>query len=82
MIEKLNIKSLSIAKSPHINNVLWEEILGTLKIPFLNYTVKIIVCIGITQYPTKKQRSQLIEEAHSSAIGGHKGETKTYNSIR
>ena len=77
IIEELNIKSLSIAKSPHINNVLWEEILATLKIAFLNSTVKIIICIGITQYPTKEQRSQLIEEAHSSAIGGHIGVTKT-----
>ena len=82
MVEKLNIKSLSIAKSPHINNVLWEEILATLKIAFLNSTVKIMVCIRITQYPTKKQRNQLIEEAHSSAIGGHKGVTKIYNRIR
>ena len=32
MVEELNIKSLSIAKSPHIKNVLWEEILATLKI--------------------------------------------------
>ena len=82
MLEKWNIKSLSIAKSPHINNVWWEEIIATLKIEFLNSTVKIIVCIGITQYPTKEQRSQLIEEAHSSAIGGHKGVTQTYNRIR
>ena len=82
MVEKLNIKSLSIAKSPHINNVLWEETLATLRIAFLNSTVKIIVCIGITQYPTKEQRSQSIEETQSSAIEGHKGETKTYNRMR
>ena len=43
---------------------------------------KIIVCNGITQYPTKEQRSQLIEEAHSLALGGHKGVTKTNNRIR
>ena len=72
MIEKLNLKSISIAKFTHINNVLWEEILATLKIAFLNSAVKVIICIGITQYPKKEQRSQLIEEAHSSAIGGHK----------
>ena len=41
-----------------------------------------IVCIGMTQYPTKEQSSQLIEEAHSSAIGGNKWVTKTYNRIR
>ena len=43
---------------------------------------QIIFYNGITQYQTKEQRSQLIEQAHSSAIGGHKGVTKTYNRIR
>ena len=82
MVEELNIESVSIAESPHINNVLWEEILATLKIAILNSTVKIIVCIEIIQYPTKEQKNQLIKEAHSSAIGGHKGVEKTYNRIR
>ena len=67
IVEVLNIESLSMAKQPHINDVLWEDRLATLKITFSNSTVKIIVCIGITQYPTKEQRSQLIEEADSSA---------------
>ena len=52
MVKELNIKSISIAKSPHINNVLWEEILATLKIAFLVSTIKIIICNEITQYPT------------------------------
>ena len=82
MVKELNIKSISIAKSPHINNVLWEEISATLKIVFLYSTIKIIICNGITQYPTKEQGNQSIEEAHSSAIRGHKGVTKTYNRIR
>ena len=56
--------------------------MATLKIEFLDSTIKIIICIGITQYPTKEQRNHLIEEAHSSAIGGHKRVTKTYNRIR
>ena len=41
--------------------------------------MRIIVCDWITQWPTKEQRSQLIEEAHSLSLGGHKGVTKTYN---
>ena len=48
----------------------------------MDSTIKKIICNGITQYPTKEQRNQLIEEVHSSAIGGHKGVTKTYNRIR
>ena len=34
------------------------------------------------QYPTNEQRTHLIEEGHSSALGGHKGVTKTYSRIR
>ena len=51
---------------------------------FSNSTTKIIVCNGITQYPTKEQQTHLIEEAHSSVLGGHKGAgvTKTYSRIR
>ena len=64
IVKELNIKSISNAKSPHINNVLWEEILATLKIAFLDSTFKIIIFNGITQYPTKEQRNKLIEEAH------------------
>ena len=49
---------------------------------FSNLTTKIIVCSGITQYLTKDQRTYLIEEAHSSALGGHKGVTKTCTQVR
>ena len=33
------------------------------------------------EYPTKEQRGNLIEEDYSSALGGHKGVTKTYSRI-
>ena len=59
-----------------------EEILATLEILFLNCSIKIIICIGKTQYPIKEERNHLIEEAHLSAIGGHKGVTETYCRIR
>ena len=41
-----------------------------------------IICNGITQYATKEQKSQLIEEAHLSALDGYKGVTKNFNRIR
>ena len=80
--EKLNLKSISIAKSPHVNHVLWEEILATLRIAFLNSSIKIIICIGMTQYPMKEGINRLIDGAHSSAVGGHRGVTETYSRSR
>ena len=53
-----------------------------MKIAFLNSIVIIIICIRITKYSTKEEKNQLIEESHSSAIGGHKGVTKNYNRIK
>ena len=53
-----------------------------LDLVFANALTEIIISNGIMRYPTKEQRSQLIEEAHSSALGGHKGVTKTYSRIR
>ena len=80
--QKLNILSISISKTSKINHIAWEEIKLIFYLVFANSLTKIIVCNGITQYPTKEQRSQLIEEPHSSALGSHKGDTMTYNRIR
>jgi len=40
------------------------------------------VCHNLVKIPEKRERENLIIENHTSAIGGHKGVTKTYNRIR
>ena len=80
--QKLNLRSISISKTSIINHIAWEDIKLIFDLVLANLLTKIIVCNGITQYQTKEQRSQLIEEAHSSVLGGDKGFTKTYNRIR
>ena len=79
---KFNLRLISISRTPKISHIAWEDIKLIFDLDFANSLAKIIVCNGITQYPTAEQRSQLIEEVHSSALGGHKGVTKTYNRIR
>ena len=79
--QKLNLGAISISKTLKINHIAREEIKLIFDLVFANSFTKIIICNEITQYPTKDQSSQLIEEAHSSALGGHKGVTKTYNRI-
>ena len=69
-----------IAKSLHINDVLWEEILAKLEIEFLNPIVEIIICIRITQYPTKEQN--LIIESDKDILGKYKiSHTKIYTTL-
>ena len=69
-------------KISKINHITWEEVKSIFDSISSNSTTKIIVCNGVTQYPTKEQRTHLIEEAHSSALGGLKSVSKTYNRIR
>ena len=82
MSQDLKLRSISISKTSRINDIPWEQVKSIFDSLFSNSTTKIIVCNGITQYPTKEQQTHLIEEAHSSALGGHKGVTKTYSRIR
>ena len=80
--QKFKLRSISISKTSRINHIPWEEVKSIFDSIFSNSTTKIIVCNRITQYQTKEQRTHLIEEAHSSALEGHKGVTKTYSRIR
>ena len=80
--QKFKLGSISISKTSKINHIAWKDLKLIFDSVFANSLTKIIVCNGITQYPTKEQRSKLIEEAYSSALEGHKGVTKTYNRIR
>ena len=56
--QKLNLRSISISKTLRINYIAWEEIKLIFDLVFANSLTKIIVSNGITQYPTKGQRSE------------------------
>ena len=53
--KSLKLRTISIAKTSEINNILWEEILSTIKLAFSDSAIKIIICNGITQYATKEK---------------------------
>ena len=79
---KFKLQSISIYKTSRIKDIPWEEVAKILHSIFVNSTTKIVLCNGITQYPTKEQRAHLIEEHHSSALGGHECVTKNCSRIR
>ena len=81
MITK-NIKEFSIAKSPHIENIPWLDIIEIIKTTFKDDSIKIIVCKGTLQYVTEERRDQIFKELHDSPIGGHRGVSKTFHRIR
>ena len=48
----MNLRLISISKTSKINHIAWEEIKLIFELVFANSLTKIIVCNGITQYPT------------------------------
>lgn len=48
----------------------------------IELSIKLIICYSLVKIPEIEKQRNIIEEAHSSAISGHKGVTKTYNQIR
>ena len=49
---------------------------------FRDSKLLITLCLNTVIEPPKDDQEGLIEEAHCSAYGGHKGITKTYNRLR
>lgn len=76
------IEVVNIAKTREIDAITWQEILSRIRESMQGISVKLIVCHGLVTIPEIQRRKDIMEEAHSSKIGGHKGITKTYNRIR
>ncbi|CAD6236937.1 GSCOCG00012487001-RA-CDS [Cotesia congregata] len=81
-ILELDIQSFSVAKTNKIDDVNWLTIQRKLIEKFANTAVKITICLNLVRIPLDNEKLQIIEEYHGSAVGGHKGMTKTYKRIR
>ena len=64
---------ISFAKSDHIDNLQWEEVLKIIKFVFEDTNIKIIICNGSLKYVPPEKRDKIFYELHKSPIGGHKG---------
>lgn len=82
IIKEHSIKIINIAKLKELDDISWAEILSQIRESILGTSTKLIICHGLVATPEIERRKDIIEEAHSSKIGGHKGITKTYNRIR
>ena len=83
ILVKKGIESFSISKSENICELTWVEILSILKKSFdTKPEIIIVVCLGLIRVPTVTEREQILQEAHCSAVGGHKGITKTWKRIK
>ena len=82
ILNQIEVRSISIAKTDRIENLEWEQVLRKLKGPFSKSPVKLIVYLGIIRYPPLEERDFIMQEAHSSVVGEHRGVTKTYKRIK
>ena len=82
LIYPLDIKILSIARSEHVENLPWSEVLLALKTVFKNVNIKILICKGTLRFVPLDKRNEIFEELHSSPIGGHRGVSETYSRIK
>jgi len=73
---ELGLKNISISKS-NVNSIPWSVINKYLRKIFIDSTTIMKVCCDRIVTSTQSERTKIITENHSIAIGGHKGVNKT-----
>ncbi|XP_039308185.1 uncharacterized protein LOC120358336 [Solenopsis invicta] len=81
VITELNLQSISVRKTEILDSTPWRLVLESLTTAVAEQPIIINICHGLTT-PLVEDRINIIKEHHESAIGGHKGITKTYRLIR
>jgi hypothetical protein len=81
VVRELGLASISIARGD-VDNVPWNSVYSLLMRSLDETNIKIFVCRNEISVPPEGERENIISENHSSAIGGHKGVTKTYQRIK
>ncbi|XP_039313009.1 uncharacterized protein LOC120359490 [Solenopsis invicta] len=81
VVNELQLKTVSLARGPVID-ITRNTIRTLLAREFRDSPVKIIICSNEIKIPSEQDRTDIIKENHCSAIGGHKGVTKTLNRIK
>jgi len=81
VVTELNLTSVSICKG-NIEPIPWLKIKDILDDTFRDHSTKILICTNRISIPPLSDRPRILKEYHDSAIGGHKGITKTYLRIK
>ncbi|XP_039315265.1 uncharacterized protein LOC120359895 [Solenopsis invicta] len=82
VITELGLPSISISKTERFDDIPWRHIIKRICEYLRDNHILVTVCENLIQAPIPQEREALITENHSSALGGHKGVTKTYNRLR
>lgn len=81
VVRELGLSSISITRGD-IDNVPWDTVYSLLRRTLDETDINIFVCKNEIIVPPEDEREEIISENHNSAIGGHKGVTKTFRRMR
>ena len=81
VVTELEIEQISICKGDAAE-MNWQDVKGYLQRVFLGTELSVMICTNQIEIPDVDKRRDIIIENHVSAIGGHKGITKTYYRIK
>lgn len=81
VITELNLNSFAICKGD-VGRVSWSRIKKLIEDTLFNTQITVTICTNDIVVPLVTERPDLIKEYHASALGGHKGISKTYQRIR
>jgi hypothetical protein len=82
VITELELPSISLSETDRFDDLPWRHIITRIHEYLRDIRVCITVCENKIQSPDPREREAIITENHASALGGHKGVTKTYNRMR
>ena len=81
--ESLEVKLVNVSKTGNgLDRIPWQSIENIFRETFAESETKIRICTGQIQFPPIADRFKIIREYHESAVGGHKGISKTFHRIR
>ena len=82
-METLKVKSVKISKKGNdLDQVSWLSIEQIFRQQFIKSELLIVICSGEVIIPPKQERDEIIRQFHESAVGGHKGSSKCYWTLR
>lgn len=82
VIEQLELKTISVAKTQKLDSNSWFDILKKIKEKLFDLPIRLTICQQLVEIPPENERENIIRENHDSLTNGHKGVTKTFKRIR
>jgi transposase InsO family protein len=82
VVTELGLQTVCMHRTEKLGKLPWRQVRHLLVKALAEQKVNITFCLGPVITPPVEDRVAIIREHHESAVGGHKGITKTYQRIK